>query len=94
MRLEACPYQSGTVLVSQTSCCVWGDDNNDTGGTGYTLMSRHLILAVVEFVNDYLPKICQHWHLCFSASVCASFFFFEVCWVVHSGINCAGSNSI
>lgn len=56
-----------------TDKLLWGHDNNKIGDTGYTSMSKHLILATVEFVNNYLPKVYPHWHLCSSASACASF---------------------
>lgn len=61
------------------------DDNKDISDTGYSFMSKDLILAIIEFVNDCLRKVHQHWHLCFSASVCLHFFS-EVC--VRSAFRC------
>lgn len=50
-----------------------GQWNSDIGEISYTLQFKHLILATVEFVKDYLSKVYQPWHVCSSASVCASF---------------------
>lgn len=62
MRSEVCNYQSGTMLV--TDKLLW---SITLVIHGTTFISKHLILATVEFVNSYLPQVYQHWLLCFSA---------------------------
>lgn len=62
VRSEVCNYQLGTVLV--TDKLLWGIT---LAIQGTTFMSKHLILATVEFVNSYLPQVYQNWHFYVSA---------------------------
>lgn len=79
------------MLVSQTRL-LWGHDNDDIGRSGFALTSKRLILATVEFVNEYVPEVYQQWH---SVQVrCVCIIFQNVSLGVHLRINCVSNTSM
>lgn len=65
-----------------------GDDNNDTGDTCYTLISKHLILAAIEFVNNSAKGMSTLAFLFQCKCVSACFF---LVLGVHLGVNSLSS---